>query len=130
MSAFREEFMKTLILILTAIAVFAQKPGDPKSGGGPAGNAKAPSVPSTAETAPKPELFRDPFRKVKNAKGELVNADLRPLFAWFQTRRGKRPMEAWNRFILTTIESTREGVVVSNSLDNKTFFLRNYPYKV
>jgi hypothetical protein len=108
--------MKRLILILiSAVAVLAQKPS---------------GVPSTAETAPKPELFRDPLRKVRNANGELVNADLRQLFAWYQNRRGPRPMAAWDRFILRTVESAAEGVVVSNTLDNKVFFLRNYPYKV
>jgi hypothetical protein len=111
------EFMKSLILALTlAVAtVLAQRP---------------PPVKSTPETAPKPELFRDPLRKVKNAKGELVTANLRPLFAWFQNKRGERPMKTWNRFILTTVQNTPEGVVVSNFLDNKIFFLRNYPYKV
>src|SRR5688500_9983914 len=119
--------MKTLVLLFIASAALAQQPGAPRSGG-TASNTKVPSVASSAETAPKPELFRDPSRKVKNAKGELVTADLRSLFAWYQNRRGERPMKTWNRFVLTTIQNTPEGAVVSNSLDNKVFFLRNYPY--
>lgn len=112
--------MKKLILILSAATMLAQNP--------PA--ARPPSVPATPETAPKPELFRDPLRKVKNANGEIVTANLQPLFSWFRTRRGERPMKPWGRFILTTVQDTPEGVVVSNSLDGKVFFLRNYPYKV
>lgn len=105
-----------LILSLSVSLVLAQNP--------------RPSVPSTADTAPKPEAFRDPFRKVKNDKGELVNADLRPIFAWFQNRRGERPMKTWGRTIATTIENHATGVLVTNNSDQKIFFLRNYPYKV
>jgi hypothetical protein len=89
-----------------------------------------PGIPSTPDTEAKPEAFRDPFRKVKNDKGELINADLRPLFTWYQKRRGERPMKAWGRTIATTIENHPTGVLVSNNSDKKTFFLRNYPYKV
>ncbi len=39
-------------------------------------------------------------------------------------------MKTWVRFIATVIQVTPHGVVVSNSLDGKIFFLRNYPYKV
>jgi hypothetical protein len=104
--------MKRLIavLILTTVAVLAQKAVDPK--------------------APRADLFRDPHRKIKNAEGELVNADLRPLFTWFQTKRGKRPMEVWGRFIATTMDQNARGVLVSNSLDSKVALLRNYPYQV
>src|SRR6187399_1545291 len=85
--------MKMLILILSVVTILAQNPPAPRP----------PSVPATAETAPKPELFRDPLRKVKNAKGEIVTANLQPLFSWFQTRRGERPMKSWGRFVLTTV---------------------------
>jgi hypothetical protein len=112
--------MKMLILILSAATILAQNPPTPRP----------PSVPATPETAPKPELFRDPLRKVKNANGEIVTANLQPLFSWFRARRGERPMKSWVRFIATTVQNTPEGVVVSNSLDGKVFFLRNYPYKV
>jgi len=112
--------MKMLILILSAATILAQNAPTPRP----------PSVPATPETAPKPELFRDPLRKVKNANGEIVTANLQPLFSWFRARRGERPMKSWVRFIATTVQNTPEGVVVSNSLDGKVFFLRNYPYKV
>lgn len=109
-------------MLVVAIGVVLVQAADPAS--------DIPRVASTPETAPRADLFRDPFRKVKPADREMVNADLRPLFAWYKNRRGKRPMEPWNRFILTTIESSPEGVLVSNYGDNKVFFLRNYPYKV
>ena len=104
--------MKRLIaiLILTTVAVLAQKAVDPN--------------------APRADLFRDPHRKIKNANGELVNADLRPLFAWFGNKRGKRPMEVWGRFIATTLDRNASGLLVSNSLDSKVALLRNYPYQV
>lgn len=115
--------MKALFrIVLVAVGVVLARPADTGS--------DIPRVVSTAETAPRADLFRDPFRKVKPADREMVNADLRPLFAWYKHRRGKRPMEPWRRFILTTIESSPEGVLVSNHGDNKVFFLRNYPYKV
>jgi hypothetical protein len=75
-------------------------------------------------------LFRDPLRKVKNANGELVNADLRPLFTWYQNRRGTKPMAVWGRFGVTVIESKDQGLVVSNNSDGKVFFIRNYPRPV
>lgn len=102
--------MKTLIMILTlcTVGLMAQVSGPP----------------------PKPEAFRDPFRKVKNEKGELVNADLRPIFTWFQKRQGERPMATWRRNIANIVEYHPDGVVVRNVSDQKLFFLRNYPYKV
>ena len=98
-----------LILILATAGVFAQPAND---------------------TNGMAYLFRDPFRKVKNANGELVNADLRPLFAWYQSRRGKKPMEVWGRFAVTAVEKKPEGLLVSNNSDNKVFFLRNYPRNI
>ena len=99
------------ILMLTTVAMLAQKAVDPN--------------------APRADLFRDPHRRITNpSSGELVKADLRPLFAWYQNRRGKRPMEVWNRFVLTTMERSGDGLMVSNSLDQKVFLLRNYPYAV
>ena len=99
------------ILIFTTVAVLAQT--------------------AVAPNAPRPDLFRDPHRKIKHpTTGELVNADLRPLFVWFQNRRGKRPMEVWNRFVLTAMDRSGNGLLVSNSLDKKVFLLRNYPYQV
>jgi len=99
------------IFILTTVAVLAQKAVDPN--------------------APRADLFRDPHRKIKNPNsGELVNADLRPLFAWFQNRKGKRPMEVWNRFIVTTMDRSGDGLLMSNSLDSKVALFRNYPYQV
>ena len=99
------------ILMLTTVAMLAQKAVDPN--------------------APRADLFRDPHRRITNpSSGELVKADLRPLFAWYQNRRGKRPMEVWNRFVLTTMERSGDGLLVSNSLDQKVFLLRNYPYAV
>jgi hypothetical protein len=99
------------ILILTMVAVLAQKAADPN--------------------APRADAFRDPHRKIKNpSTGELVNADLRPLFAWYQNRKGKRPMEVWNRFIVTTLDRSGDGLLMSNSLDSKVALLRNYPYQV
>lgn len=119
--------MKALLLALTATTLLAQAPA-PKN---PTSDLPIrPSVASTAETAPMPEAFRDPFRKVKNANGELVNADLRPLFTWYQRRRGERPMKVWGRTIVTTIENKPGGVLVRNNSDQKVFFLRNYPYQV
>lgn len=109
-------------IVVVAAGVVLAMPADPAS--------NIPKVASTAETAPRADLFRDPFRKVKPADREMVNADLRPLFAWYKHRRGKRPMEPWRRFIVTTIESGPDGVLVSNQGDNKVFFLQNYPYKV
>ncbi|HVK58252.1 MAG TPA: hypothetical protein VM735_05685 [Candidatus Kapabacteria bacterium] len=120
--------MKALILILTSVTLLAQAPAAPKPG---ASDLQIrPTAPPSANDAPKPEAFRDPFRKVKNAHGELVNADLRPLFAWFQKRRGERPMKVWGRTIVTTIENKPGGVLVRNNNDQKVFFLRNYPYNV
>jgi hypothetical protein len=119
--------MKALILILTSVTLLAQAPA-PKPGASDL--PIRPSAPPSANDAPKPEAFRDPFRKVKNAHGELVNADLRPLFAWFQKRRGERPMKVWGRTIVTTIENKPGGVLVRNNFDQKVFFLRNYPYQV
>ena len=110
--------MKALILMLTLVTLplIAQDP--------------RPSVPTTPETETKPEAFRDPFRKVKNDKGELVNADLRPLFTWYGKRRGERPMKAWGRTVVTAVENHPTGVLVSNNSDKKVFSVRNYPYKV
>ncbi len=99
-----------LFFLVMTVAVLAQKAVDPN--------------------APRADLFRDPHRKIKNANGELVNADLRPLFAWFGNKRGKRPMDVWGRFIATTMERDASGLLVKNSLDSKVALLRNYPYQV
>ena len=117
--------MKVLILVFTVAVASAQQPGAPTSAPHPGGKA-----PVTAETAPKPEAFRDPLRKVKNANGELVTANLQPLFSWFQRRKGPRPMETWGRTVATVVAVKPEGLVMLNYSDQKTFFLRNYPYQV
>jgi hypothetical protein len=111
--------MKALILMLSIATVLLMAQAQ-----------EAPNPTSSTYVAPTPELFRDPFRKVKNDRGELVNADLRPLFTWFQKRRGERPMKIWIRTAVTTMENHPTGVLVSNNSDKKVFFLRNYPYKV
>jgi hypothetical protein len=117
--------MKVLILVCTVALASAQQPGASKSAAHPGGKA-----PVTAETAPKPEAFRDPLRKVRNANGELVTANLQPLFSWFQRRKGPRPMETWGRQVATVVAVKPEGLVLLNYSDKKTFFLRNYPYAV
>ena len=117
--------MKTLILSLVVATLAAPQTVRSQSPANP-----APKAPVTAETAPKPEAFRDPLRKVKNANGELVTANLQPLFSWFQHRKGKRPMETWGRTVATVVAVKPEGLVMLNFIDQKTFFLRNYPYQV
>ena len=105
------ESMKRLfvLLLLTTVTVFAQKAVDPN--------------------APRADLCRDPFRQL--VYGDWVlNYDLRPLFTWFQTRQGERPMREWNRMTVTTMDPSGTGLLVLNSVDNKVFLLRNYPYFV
>ena len=76
-------------------------------------------------------LFQDPHRKIKNDKGELVTADLRPLFAWANARKGgTSPMPAWKRFEVTVTEHLRDGMLVSNTSDSLMFFVKNYPRKL
>jgi hypothetical protein len=76
-------------------------------------------------------LFQDPNRKIKNDKGELVTADLRPLFAWANARKGgTSPMPAWKRFEVTITEQLKDGMLVSNTSDNMMFFIKNYPRKL
>lgn len=76
-------------------------------------------------------LFQDPHRKIKNAKGEMVTADLRPLFAWVQSRKGgTSPMPAWLRFEVTVKEHLKDGMLVSNTADELMFHVRNYPRKL
>jgi hypothetical protein len=76
-------------------------------------------------------LFQHPHRKIKNDKGELVNADLRPLFAWVNSRKGgTSPMPAWKRFEVTVTEHLKDGMLVSNTSDNLMFHIKNYPTKL
>src|SRR5688572_1019351 len=114
--------MKALLLVLTIAMTAAQQPGGSSSTAFPGGR-----VPPSEATKVKPEAFRDPLRKVKDANGELVTANLQPLFSWFQHRKGPRPMDTWARMIATVIEERPGGVLVSNFTDKKIFFVRNYP---
>jgi len=76
-------------------------------------------------------LTKDPHRKVKNEKGELVNADLRPLFSWVNSGKGgASPMPAWKRFEVTVTEYLKEGMLVTNTSDEKLFYVKNYPQKL
>ncbi|MGZ8900099.1 MAG: hypothetical protein ACXW3Z_08385 [Limisphaerales bacterium] len=76
-------------------------------------------------------LFQDPHRKIKNDKGQSVTADLRPLFAWVNARKGgTSPMPAWKRFEVTVTEHLKDGMLVTNTADSKMFFIKNYPRKL
>lgn len=76
-------------------------------------------------------LFQDPHRKIKNHKGEIVTADLRPLFAWANARKGgTSPMPAWKRFEVTVTEHLKDGMLVTNTSDSAMFFIKNYPRKL
>ena len=87
--------------------------------------------PTDAKKVARAYSFKDPQRKIKNEKGELVAADLRPLFAWANSRKGgASPMPAWKRFEVTITEHIKDGMLVANSSDNLTFHIRNYPYKL
>jgi hypothetical protein len=74
-------------------------------------------------------LTKDPHRKVKNEKGEMVNVDLRPLFAWVNSRKGGvSPMPEWKRFEVTVNEHLKDGMLVTR--DAFVFHVKNYPQKL
>ena len=98
-----------VLLFLTTVTVLAQKTDD--------------------SSAPRADLCRDPFRQITNEHW-VVSFDLRPLFIWFETRQGIRPLGDWKRLTVTTMDPSGNGLLAFNALDNKVIFLKNYPFFV
>lgn len=111
--------MKNVLLILAAVLFLVLNPVTT------VGQTDGSKVPIS------PELFQDPVRKVKNAEGKLVAANLQPLFTWYRTgRRGERPMKPWMRLSLKVVEVSPKGILTEGTVGGQVGLLTNYPRTV